>query len=189
MRSFFSFFLFLGPGPLSLAQRARHVSRGCGRNISLNTEIENSRLHCGDLLIILQGRNFSRRQRVKECSTSMKSCDTGHVPGPLLRGLHFHCWLIGPESMKHGESSTTTVVQGFGEKLRIILEKFSKIFLKLIKKNRKMSTYNRLDLETLGSRPNMPKNLPGHWPEFITALWSYIGLHRECWELMVPPPL
>ena len=34
---------------------------------------------------------------------------------------------------------------------------------KLVKENQKMSTCNRLDLETLGSRPIMPKNLPGHW--------------------------
>ena len=27
-----------------------------------------------------------------------------------------------------------------------------------------MSTCNRLDLQTLGSQPIMPKNLPGHYP-------------------------
>ena len=26
-----------------------------------------------------------------------------------------------------------------------------------------MSTCNRLDLQTLGSQPTMPKNLPDHW--------------------------
>ena len=31
-----------------------------------------------------------------------------------------------------------------------------------IKENRKMSTCNRLDLETLGYRLVMPKTLPGH---------------------------
>ena len=33
----------------------------------------------------------------------------------------------------------------------------------LIKENRMMSTCNRLDLQTLGSQPIMPKNLPNHW--------------------------
>jgi hypothetical protein len=35
----------------------------------------------------------------------------------------------------------------------------------LIMENRKMSTYNKLDLETLGYPPTMPKNLPGHCKE------------------------
>ena len=33
----------------------------------------------------------------------------------------------------------------------------------LIKKYRRMSTCNRLDLQTLGYQPIMPKNLPDHW--------------------------
>ena len=37
------------------------------------------------------------------------------------------------------------------------------IFLKLMKTNQKVSTCIRLDLETLGSRPILPKILPGHW--------------------------
>ena len=93
-----SSFLFLGPAePLSFAQRARHFSHGCGRNISLDTETGNSRLECGDdFLIILPGRLLgtsslkSMTKRVKECSTSMKSCDMGrHVPRSpcLIRGL------------------------------------------------------------------------------------------------------
>jgi hypothetical protein len=28
-----------------------------------------------------------------------------------------------------------------------------------------MSTCNRLDLQTLGSQPVMPKNLPDHWSD------------------------
>ena len=35
-----------------------------------------------------------------------------------------------------------------------------RIYLNLIKENRKMSTCNRLDLQTLGSQPIMPKNSP-----------------------------
>ena len=37
------------------------------------------------------------------------------------------------------------------------------IYPNLMKENRWMSTWNRLDLQTLGSQPVMPKNLPDHW--------------------------
>jgi hypothetical protein len=37
-----------------------------------------------------------------------------------------------------------------------------RIYPNLIKENRRMSTCNRLDLETLGSQPIMPNNLPDH---------------------------
>ena len=41
-----------------------------------------------------------------------------------------------------------------------------------------MSTCNRLDLQTLGSQPIMPKNLPDHWidmPNLVTEiLWTLI---------------
>jgi hypothetical protein len=43
--------------------------------------------------------------------------------------------------------------------------KSCRIYPKLVEKLRKISTYNQLDLETLGSQPIMPKNLPGHWLE------------------------
>ena len=36
------------------------------------------------------------------------------------------------------------------------------IYPNLIKENRRMSTCNWLDLQTLGSQPIMPKNLPNH---------------------------
>ena len=39
------------------------------------------------------------------------------------------------------------------------------IYLNVIKENRRMSTCNRLDLQTLRSQPIMPKNLPDHWLE------------------------
>ena len=48
-------------------------------------------------------------------------------------------------------------------KLPIILEEFIEIYPNLIKENRRMSTCNRLDLQTLGSQPVMPKNLPDDW--------------------------
>ena len=38
-----------------------------------------------------------------------------------------------------------------------------RIYPNLIKENRRMSTCNRLDLQTLGSQLVMPKNLPDHW--------------------------
>ena len=37
------------------------------------------------------------------------------------------------------------------------------IYPNLMKENRRMSTCNRLDLQTLGSQPFMLKNLPNHW--------------------------
>ena len=36
------------------------------------------------------------------------------------------------------------------------------LYPNLIKENRRMSTCNRLDLQTLGSQPIMPKNLSNH---------------------------
>jgi hypothetical protein len=45
--------------------------------------------------------------------------------------------------------------------LPIIWGIYTRIYLKWRKKNKKMSTCNRLDLESLGSWPTMPKNFPG----------------------------
>ena len=40
-----------------------------------------------------------------------------------------------------------------------------------------MSTYNQLDLQTLGSQPVMPKNLPDHWSKSIViGLFLYYAL-------------
>jgi hypothetical protein len=47
-------------------------------------------------------------------------------------------------------------------KLLTILEEIYGIYPNSMKKNWKMSTCNRLNLETLGSWLIMPKNLPGH---------------------------
>ena len=38
-----------------------------------------------------------------------------------------------------------------------------KIYPNLIKENRRISTCNRLELQTLGFQPVKPKNLPDHW--------------------------
>jgi hypothetical protein len=43
-----------------------------------------------------------------------------------------------------------------------------RIYSNLVKKNRKMSTCNRLDLQRLGSQPIMPKNLPDHWMPILS---------------------
>ena len=40
-----------------------------------------------------------------------------------------------------------------------------RIYPNLIKENRRMSTCNRSDLQTLGSQPLMPQYLPNHWIE------------------------
>jgi hypothetical protein len=50
------------------------------------------------------------------------------------------------------------------KKLTDHLRGIYKIYLNLIKENRRMSTCNLLDLQTLGYQPIMPKNLPNHWP-------------------------
>ena len=39
------------------------------------------------------------------------------------------------------------------------------IYPNLIKENWRMSTCNRLDLQTLGSQPIMFRNLPDHWSQ------------------------
>ena len=48
--------------------------------------------------------------------------------------------------------------------------------LKVINNNQKMSTCNRLDLETLGSQPIMPINLPKHW--YMATLMVYKNGHQ-----------
>ena len=45
----------------------------------------------------------------------------------------------------------------------VILEKNPRIYPNLMKETRRMSTCNRLDLQTLGSQSIMPKNLPDYW--------------------------
>ena len=57
-----------------------------------------------------------------------------------------------------------------------------RIYIKLIKKIRKMSTCNQLDLETLGSQPVMPKNLPGHCKELreVECTIAVESFHDTC---------
>jgi hypothetical protein len=57
-------------------------------------------------------------------------------------------------------------------KLPVILRGIYRIYPHLTKENRRMSTCNRLDLQTLGSQPVMPKILPDHW----TTLHHHFGM-------------
>ena len=45
------------------------------------------------------------------------------------------------------------------------------IYPNLLKENRRMSTCNRLDLQTLGSQPVIPKKLPDHWCSSL-SVWK-----------------
>ena len=45
-----------------------------------------------------------------------------------------------------------------------------RIYLDFIKENQKITTYNWLDLETLGSWPIVPKDLLGHWCELFYSI-------------------
>ena len=55
----------------------------------------------------------------------------------------------------------------------------------LIKENRRMSSCNRLDLQTLGSQPIMPKNLPDHW-SLLVGHQKQKSLRRCCSSQCMP---
>ena len=57
-----------------------------------------------------------------------------------------------------------------------------RIYPNLIKENRRMSTCNWLDLQTLGSQPVMPKNLPDHCLE---ACIYVSRCHMTCRNLIL----
>jgi hypothetical protein len=44
-----------------------------------------------------------------------------------------------------------------------------KMYPNFVKERRRMSTCNGLDLQTLGSQPIMPKNLPDRWWELFSV--------------------
>ena len=44
------------------------------------------------------------------------------------------------------------------------------VYLNLVKENRRMWICNQLDLQTLGSQPVIPKNLPAHWRALVGTL-------------------
>jgi hypothetical protein len=50
-----------------------------------------------------------------------------------------------------------------------------RIYPNLIKENRRMSTCNRLDLQTLGSQPVMPKNLSHRWGGLLNGVSFAVG--------------
>jgi hypothetical protein len=51
-----------------------------------------------------------------------------------------------------------------GGKSPIVLKEFIEEYTPLtIKENRRMTTCNQLDLQTLGSQLTMPEHLPHHW--------------------------
>ena len=50
----------------------------------------------------------------------------------------------------------------------------------IIKRNRKMSTCNELDLETLGSQPVLPKNLTKHCTNVIVIQYKQAILLVVC---------
>ena len=89
----------------------------------------------------------------------------GHQPSDIIESSHMH----EPTSGKNRRLVTDEPIEF--EKLVFEVGDFNsitnhfkgicKIYLKWIKKNLKMSTCNRLNLESVGSWPTLPKNLPG----------------------------
>jgi hypothetical protein len=66
------------------------------------------------------------------------------------------------------------------------------IYTNLVKETQRMSTCNRLDLQTLGSQPIMPKILPDHWssPSFTDPVsMSLIAKGHFTHETEGPWPL
>ena len=61
-----------------------------------------------------------------------------------------------------------------------------RIYPNLVEENRRMSTCSRLDLQTQGSQPVMPKNLPDHWCTLLTcycgSLESWPTGSKELWD-------
>ena len=120
--------------------------------------------------------------RAGRCSSLQCSSRSSAIPTPTT--LNSCCWiLIKFVACLYGITEKTPTNErgeptaryrrsgGEFEKYLVEVQDFRKItdhfngswriHLELIKKNRKMSTCNRLDFEALGSRPIMPKNLPG----------------------------
>ena len=89
--------------------------------------------------------------------------------------LHNHIPINTRSSIKKNEPLKKPIYRWTGwvwgipvevQDLRKITYHFKEIYTiypKSIKRKPKMPTCNRLDLETLGSRPTMAKNLPWHW--------------------------
>ena len=84
--------------------------------------------------------------------------------GHLWSGRTGSCLQMNRSSLRNNRLKFKTTW-----KLPIILEEFHRIYPNLLKENRRMSTCNRLDLQTLGSQPVMPKNLPDHWRQLLSS--------------------
>ena len=68
------------------------------------------------------------------------------------------------------EKQPVEVVQDYCRKITDHVRGIYGTYPNLIKEKRRMSTCNRLDLQTLGSQPViMPKRLPDHWVYFINS--------------------
>ena len=104
-----------------------------------------------------------------------------------LHGFHLH---EAHSVTENGEPATTSRWTGWVWEIKWLKFKTSgklhqsrgnyRICLKLMKKIRKMWGCNRLDLETLGSQPGMPKKLPGHWVHLIhLPRWAALLHHHS----------
>jgi hypothetical protein len=54
-----------------------------------------------------------------------------------------------------------------------------RIYPNVIKKNRRMSTCNQMDLQTLGSQPIMPKIFPDHWSGYSKVAGSGAAINAN----------
>ena len=100
------------------------------------------------------------------------------------------CWRVTTQKSMIGENWQLVTYEPVEiEKLpvevhecRKIIDGFGGIYMiypNLIKENRRMSTCTQLDLQTLGSQPVMPKNLPDHCPK---------SARNHSFTLGTPPP-
>ena len=75
-------------------------------------------------------------------------------------------------------------ITGWSSRLQEITDHFRgiyRIYPILIKENRSMPTCNRLDLQTLGSQPIMPSNLPDHWCIYLTLIFASFCAQEPDW--------
>ena len=116
--------------------------------------------------------------------SSLKPSDhmpTGSSSGRTLESVPRSCkirdWLLNSSRAMIGENRQLVTNEPVEvHKCRKITDRFRgfyRIYPNLIKGNRRMSTCNRLDLQTLGSQPVMPKILPDHWSR------DHFGLHQR----------
>ena len=102
--------------------------------------------------------------------SSARPLNMGHIlwPGRTGNLLQVNLLSLGNNRLKFETAG----------KLPINLEEFKEYFPNLIKEKRRMSTCNWLDLQTLGSRLIMPKNLPDQWSDWAHPLDNEHLYHR-----------